>query len=965
MAQSSLITDAHRPWIRIWGGRHRLDRPARPSFFWIMLLGLLAHGLAQSRFTRAEWREVTASGTPALESDVLKVTPHRPCSVVVPVKATGNDARARLVVRQFRRDGGDFEPPEIAGEWMTVADGQQLGVEFFTRPSADAIRVLVVTEGGGKIEPGPVSVTCPQDFKPTVIKPEPNVRQPIDSVVAKVMSREPFSASVKLVDGNLRLFFDEKRVAPAAYANNFAYQGARTPELNAHSFFAEAGVHWQFRGLYAGGFWFHLQPELNPVKLAFWPSRGVYDSSVVDWTIREVLAEDPEARIMLAVRVDPFQKWGEENPDEVCMNEVGEKAIGSEHMERWGRGLEKTDKITQRLLPSLYSTRMRDDVNAMLTALVRHVESDPLASRCVVGYAIIGFNDGQFVNWAHWDTKHMDDYSPAAQAQFREWVRKRYDGDEARLRAAWNQPEITFETVSIPRPEERRSKSLFHDWKTRMHVADFNRFYAEYPVELVESFARTVKENTDGRKIVTIYYASPLNAARSGAGWEKLAASPYIDAFHCPAHYGQRLPGQPGGAQAAMASALLHGKLFLTEQDFRTPMSRLVTSTRSGQPPAVNENYLIGVGRADNAEIYSNMVKRETGMMLAAGQGTWWLDIEGPGLYNNRDFMAPIAEAVKAFDAGLEDKGAPEADVAIVIGERSMDFVANTQGQVATGSDVDFRWFALRHQRDKWNRSGVPHHVYSQGDLLDPKLPDYKVWIFLSPQHISPRERAKIESLKSGGRTLVFLHAPGMVGAENPAAAIGEITGIQVEADGDRRIDRGRWRESSAPAARGCEGVIRYMGMPGERGSKPIVAPAFRVVDPGATLLADYEDGGGAAIAVKSFDGWTSVFSGIPQVESQFLNNLAKMAGAWVVSDPYDAVYASQHYLTVHAIAPGRKQLRLRYPSRVVDLTSGEMISEKTDRVDIKMPLGQTRWFKLTPIEPTPIEARGPEPAGR
>ena len=892
---------------------------------------------AQKQFTRVEWRGSTVSGAPALESDVLKITPNRPCAVSVPIKVSGAEVRARLVIRQFRKDGGDFEPPEIAGEWTTVADGQQLNMDFVTRASVDAIRILVMTEGGGKIEPGRVSVACPQDMKPTVMKPEPNVRQPIDAVVAKVMSREPFSASVKLVDGNLRLFFDGKRVAPAAYANNFAYGGGRNPELNAHSFFAEAGVHWQFRGLYSGGFWFHLQPELNPVKLAFWPSRGVYDTSVVDWTIREVLAQDPEARIMLTVWMDPYQKWGEENPGEVCMNEVGEKAIGDNHFVRWGEGLKTSDSITQRLLPSLYSQKMRDEANAMLAALVKYVEADPLASRCVVGYAIIGFNDGQFVNWAHWDTKHMDDYSPAAQAQFREWVRKRYDGDEAKLRAAWMQPEITFETVSIPRPEERLGKSLFHDWKTRMHVADFNRFYAEYPVELVDSFAKTVKDNSAGKKIVTIYYASPLNAARSGTGWERMAASPYIDAFHCPAHYGQRMPGQPGGAQAAMASALLHGKLFLTEQDFRTPMATVKSDA-----------YNFGVGRAANPEMFSNMVKRETGMMLAAGQGTWWLDIEGP-LYNNRDFLAPIAESVKAFDAGLEDKGAPEADVAMVIGERSMDFVANTDGQVTTGSDVDFRWFALRHQRDKWNRSGVPYHVYSQGDLLDPKLPDYKVWVFLSPQHISPQERAKIESLKSGGRTLVFLHAPGMIGADDPATAIGEITGIQVEADGNRRIDRGRWRESKAPAALGCEGVIRYMGMPGERGSKPIVGPAFRVVDPKATLLADYEDGGGAAIAVKSFDGWTSVFSGIPQVESQFLNNLAKMAGAWVVSDPYDAVYASQHYLTVHAIAPGKKQLRLRYPSRVVDLTSGETISEKTDKVEIEMPFGQTRWFKLTP----------------
>jgi hypothetical protein len=917
---------------------------------------------AQPAHTRVEWTERGRAGSPVLESSPVDAGPNRICSVTVPVTVSGAEARIRMTVLQLRRDGGDFEPPEISGDWTTPTHGKHLAMDVYVRPSCDKIRIRIEAENAEALSADRVGVSWNAESKPPTLAPAQSARVALEPVLEKVAAREPAQASVELIDGNLRLLFDCTRVAPAAYANIFAYLSGRNPELGGHSFFADAGVHWQFRGIYSGGFHFHLQPKINPVKLAFWPSQGVYDPSVVDWTIREVLAGDPDAKVMLAVWVDPYMKWGQENPGEICMNEVGEMAIGDNHLVRWGQKLEVPSApvaawgggpgqaapvgsvpITHRYLPSLYSQKMRDDVNAMLTALVRHVESDPVASRCVVGYALLGFNDLQFNNWAHWDKKRMDDYSPAAESQFREWVRRRYGGDEARLRAAWNQPEITFDAVSIPRPEERRSTALFHDWKTRMHVADFNRFYAEYPVELVESFAKTVKEHSAGRKIVTRYFASPLNAARSGGGWERMAASPFIDAFHCPAHYGQRLPGQPGGAQAAMASALLHGKLFLTEQDFRTPMS--------GLQWAKSENYRIGTGRAENPEMFSDMVKRETGMLLAAGQGTWWLDMEGPGIYNNPAYMAPIAEAVKAFNAGLEDKGAPEADVAFVIGERSIDFLANTDGQVTTGSDVDFRWYVMRHQRDKWNRSGVPYHVYTQADLLNPKLPDYKVWIFLSPHYLAPAEAAKIESLKSNGRVLVFLHAPGMIGADDPAAAIGKVSGIRVAADGDRRLDRGRWSESGSPAARGCEGVIRYMGMPGEMGSRPILGPAFRVVDEAADLLASYEDGGGAAIAVKSFAGWTSVFCGIPQVESQFLNNLATMAGAWVVSDPYDAVYASQHYLTVHAIAPGKKRLRLRYPSRVVDLSSGETVAENTAAFEIDMPFGHTRWFKLTPAQ--------------
>ncbi len=79
--------------------------------------------------------------------------------------------------------------------------------------------------------------------------------------------------------------------------------------------------------------------------------------------------------------------------------------------------------------------------------------------------------------------------------------------------------------------------------------------------------------------------------------------------------------------------------------------------------------------------------------------------------------------------------------------------------------------------------------------------------------------------------------------------------------------------------------------------------------------------------------------------------NVPLVAGEWqeITAPPGDAVYASQNFITIHALFPGAKTLTLAAPSRVTDLTSGEVLSERTQTIDIRMQRGETRWFSLEP----------------
>jgi hypothetical protein len=144
------------------------------------------------------------------------------------------------------------------------------------------------------------------------------------------------------------------------------------------------------------------------------------------------------------------------------------------------------------------------------------------------------------------------------------------------------------------------------------------------------------------------------------------------------------------------------------------------------------------------------------------------------------------------------------------------------------------------------------------------------------------------------------------------------------------------------PVLEGLEGYIGTTAWPPE-------SPAFAVTDPDAIALARYRGTELVGTAVRDFGTWRSVFIGVPSITDGLAHNLAKWAGCWCAADAGDAVYANESFITIHGIFPGQKHLTLAGPSRVTDLTSGEVLAERTEALDITMDRAQTRWFHLEP----------------
>jgi hypothetical protein len=240
----------------------------------------------------------------------------------------------------------------------------------------------------------------------------------------------------------------------------------------------------------------------------------------------------------------------------------------------------------------------------------------------------------------------------------------------------------------------------------------------------------------------------------------------------------------------------------------------------------------------------------------------------------------------------------------------------------------------------EFNGSGVPYHFYLQEDLMNPKIPDYKAYIFFNAYHLSVAERQAIDTLKAAGKTICFLHAPNVIGAKSPAEGISEITGIQV-APADNRL-------LLAIPSGAIDTTFGKYGKIDSISGNTFTGEGFSVTDTNAVIIGEYPDGKAAAAWIQS--GKSKIlFCGSPELRAGFINRLARWAGAWVAAEPGDAVFVNRRWLTIHAVTDGEKTITLAAPSRVVDFTTGKEISKKTQTVVVSMKRGETRWFALTP----------------
>ncbi|MEN6645168.1 MAG: beta-galactosidase [Armatimonadia bacterium] len=858
-----------------------------------------------------------AAGYTALDSDYVPVTAgktYRISAWVFPVKPVRRGVY--FMITQHKPDSDADQVPNAFGrtsQALVQQTWQQMTIKVPIREGMTRIRIHC-------IQAMQVSDLYWDDFaiaedtaeeKPRYEPPTKETVPDLAQVQAEVAKRPRATAKLEMRGERARLIVDGKAQPFAWYVS--AFGGPGFFENTQIGDFKRAGVHTYLVPLVLGN---GLYGAKGP-----WLGKDQYDFSVVDDLIWRVLRVDPQGQIVFYMCSDPYPAWGAENPNDVTWDQDGKKAIVWMHPKRWG----DDPQANERFAPSIVSHKMRDDVAATLKLLVKHVESSE-AGKAVIGYHVAGFNDGQWFPWHSLNPAdlHLADYSPGAQAAYRDWVKRKY-GTVENLRRAWNNPQAAFETVTVPGMDKLWAESVYVDPKTEQDVADYQRFFSEGVAENIMYLAGTIKRESKRPVICGTYYEDITCNSVNHIALGQFLNSGEIDYLAGPAAYAIRMAGYQGAVRNVFGSTVLHGKSYLTEQDWRSWHS---------VPSDIPENNF-SWGRAETAEVHNAMVRRECGMMLAFGLGTWWYDMSG-GWFRDDQIMAGIAEAVRAFNIDLVDKDLPQADLAVFVSEESDSYIRMRYGG-------PYRYQGVSSQIEELNTAGVPYRLYLQSDLGKMKLPEHKAYLFLNPYFISPAERKAIEGLKREGKLLAFVGSPGRVGAD-PAQAASEITGIKLrplkdvlaqQAGADAVVP-----DLKHPLLVGIEdSAIMAAGAPAE---------ALTVVDPAAKTLAAYSDQASAVgCAARDFGKWKSVFIGSAGINADFLHNLAQWGGCWTTSAPGDAVYASQHFLTVHALFPGHKVLKLRQPAKVVDLTSGKVVAERATQIELDMERGTTRWFRL------------------
>ncbi|NUQ00359.1 MAG: hypothetical protein HUU35_10960, partial [Armatimonadetes bacterium] len=499
-----------------------------------------------------------------------------------------------------------------------------------------------------------------------------------------------------------------------------SYGGDSTPSDRIVSLGAERGLHLSTLPL--------TVPWPRPDQPA--------DYAAAEAVVEHVLGVDPKALLVPRLHLDPPSWWKEAHPREQQIYDDGPHPMTSPASEVWRR-----------------------DAEAALRGLLQHLEAR--YGEHMLGYHITAQSAGEWFYDHAWE-KPLPCFEEPFRTWFAGWAERRY-GDLAALRTAWQQPEVTFQSIRLPTAEERRSGGLglFFDPRRQRFEIDFAEALQDCLADGVLHFARVVREVTGGRKLVVFFYGYLFEmagftngpAATGHLKLQRLLDSPDIDLIAAPISYFDRQAGGSGPFMAAVDSIQAHGKLWINEDDTRTHLA-----------PAD-----AGFGRTNSEAESLGVYARNFGHQLERRCGTWWMDF-GTGWMAHPAFFKQFGQALATWQSTAPAPFQPE--VAVVVDEDSLRYLR-------VGNELTAP--AINRLRRTFNQIGCPIGLYLLTDWCAGRLPDSVRCVYaLNAWRLTTAQRAALRRERRG-RTICWLYAPGYLDeAGGSAANVSDILGFEV-----------------------------------------------------------------------------------------------------------------------------------------------------------------------------------------
>ena len=299
------------------------------------------------------------------------------------------------------------------------------------------------------------------------------------------VAAQPLVTEVKLYNGTPTLFLNGEPVfAGMCWVDPPSTEGWR--DAGNAGAIAKAGIHIYSFDAGRGFEW--VEPKAG--------RSDAFDFSAVEARYGRIVDVDPQARFHLRLHfeIQPDDEWMKAYPEECEITSEG-KPFGQ----------------------SFASDVWRRQVKDFLQAFITHLNRTGLIDRITAFQPGAG-HTGEWVKGETSMYTLCGDYSGPMRRHFRSWLRRQYASDLAAFRAAWNNPQISFDTAEVPSAEAQLQTKLytFRDPAQERNVIDYYRCFAELSSDLVIDFCRTVKEATGGKKLAGAFYGYLMELAWNG-----------------------------------------------------------------------------------------------------------------------------------------------------------------------------------------------------------------------------------------------------------------------------------------------------------------------------------------------------------------------------------------------------------------------------------------------------------------
>lgn len=623
-----------------------------------------------------------------------------------------------------------------------------------------------------------------------------------------------------------------------------------------------------------------------PVELT--PADKEPDYSRSDGLIKRALAANPKALLLLRIQIHYTPEWWASiHPDDMMLYKDGKGTNASVTSHIWRR-----------------------DVTEQIEKLVGHFENE--FGNYIFGYHPCGQETGEWFYARMWDS--LAGFEVAAKNSFREFVRGKYKNIQ-RLRKAWGDASVTFETVDVPTLEDRttvRTGFFLYPAKDQ-HTIDFFEFQNFEMADTVSDMCKAVKTAAP-KKITVAFYGyhftviGQYGLQSSGhLGLERLLKSPYVDAICSPIDYFDRKSGGAGYMMAPVDSVTLHGKLWITEDDVRTYLAS-----------QVHKDFRLADERETNG-----VLTRDFSQILTRGAGLWWMDLGAEGWFSGEGIWKYLKTHADTYSERMPKFKQYSPQIAVIVDEKSIFYTSPSSAWQAP------LIYSFRYQ---YYRIGAPVGFYLLSDLVNGRVPAARMYIFIDAFCLDKKQIAAIRKyVCCKDKTALWMYAPGIVkDGTIDQKNVEEITGIRLKkvaaTVGDMVVD-----------ANGKTFEAGHMG----------IDPQFAIDDKSTAKLFGYSKIGDNAVGVRKFDDWSSVYSGVLKLPSGLLRDIARQAGVHIYVDSDDVVSAGNGYACISATDDGVKTFYPPNGCGVTDVLTGRQYP-KSSSLSFDMKKGDSKLLKLS-----------------